>query len=402
MNIVIFSRFYPPSTAISARRWGNLVAEMQKNDITCTVIASGSGKFESKTLDTGELVVLLPLLYSLPATTPNSEIGHTAKFNLKALVPKLSFALADSSLKSWIKVCWIYRKEIASRVKKADFVISTYGPSGPFLVGCWFAKRYRKLWVADLRDCFESRDVESSMFPKALSRLLETIVLRQASHRITIGSLLSEYLAGRYQMSFFPVYNGWNEEDKLDSEMTTLAVGRYFYYAGTIYEHRMQALELLICALQKHKDIRLKIRLLNKDSSAVRSLIQNCNGNGMVELLPAADSEVVRLETKGAIGMVVLEDIHASQPWVRGTVTGKLLGLLASGKRGIAIASRGGEIERLVQQASGWEFGSDESSCCSAVARILGHDSKPVECSLDCYSVATQADQLLTHLCDQA
>lgn len=398
IKLTIISNWYPPDRRVPARRWGNLVSSLCDKGVDCTVISAGDSNYDEYIGDYGERVIRLPIANR---TIQNSQGKNKNNFpfkrSLKAMfsliIPPL---LLDFSVKRWILQPSL-RAMLTKIAHGSDCIVSSYGPLGPFLLGWWLARKTRKPWVADIRDSFESRDGKTSKSAKSLSRGIEAKLLRKATLRITIGKTLANHLMTTYGINFAAIYNGWTDADIISRRNKNKFVEPYLYYAGSIYGHRISALAIVLEAIRENKKIKLKIRLLNDHTDDALTKLINCELNHeIIELLPSVDPKTVNEELANSVGALVLEAIDDNDVLRKGTVTGKLIGLLASGMPGIAISSKTGEISDLVNKVPGWYGVDDVEGCREALVKLLNHCPEDLNIqSLMEYNMSKQAELFL-------
>lgn len=398
IKLTIISNQYPPDIRVSARRWGNLVSSLCHMGADCTVIAAGDGKFDEYIGNHGERVIRLPISNR---STQNPRMRNNKNFPLKRslktifslIIPPL---LLDLSIKKWILQPRL-RAMLTIIAYESDCIISSYGPLGPFLLGWRLARKTQKPWIADIRDSFESRDGKTSRPAKSLSRNLEARLLRKAMLRVTVGKTLADHLTATYGIKFTAIYNGWTDADIISGRNKNKFVEPYLYYAGSLYEHQMPALAIVLKSIQKNSKIKLTIRLLNDQTNgALTKLINSGSNHEIIELLPPVDPKTVNEELANSVGALVLEAIDDNDILRKGTITGKLIGLLASGIPGIAVSSKTGEIRELVNKVPGWYGVDDVEGCREALGKLMNHCSEDLNLqALMEYKMSKQADLFL-------
>lgn len=377
IRLAIILNWYPPDRRVPARRWGHLVSNLCSMGVDCTVISAGDGKPNDYMGMHGERIIRLPISNhamqtSLEGKAKKYSTRRILKMMLSLVVPPL---LWNSFNKRWL-VQFGSSKVLTKIARESDCIISSYGPLGPFILGWWLARKASKPWIADIRDSFASRDGKTSWLSKSLSRILEGRLLRKAEQRITIGKTLADYLSTTYGVKFEAVYNGWTDTDIVTVRNRNKRKEAYLYYAGSIYEHQIPALAIVFKVIQGTPNVKLKIRLLNDHTrGALTRLINSITVPGKIELLPAVDPKTVNEELADSIGALVVEAINNNDDVRKGTVTGKLISLLASGKPGIAVSSKIGEIRDLVSKVPGWHGVDKVEECQEALDKLLNHHS---------------------------
>jgi len=397
MRLLIVVPSYPPAISVAARRWSNLLPGLQKEGFDCTVVCAGDGKYKEYTGSSGERVIRVAIA-NIDKSSGVIFKAATQKRKIKRLLHRVIYAiwppiLRGSSARIWLKQLQSL-PELLDIAQSSDYIISSYGPLGPFILGWWLAKKTNKPWIADIRDSFESRDGVVSPFSRKISRFIERFILRQASLRLTVGMNLAKYLSCSYQSEFHAIYNGWSDADRIKRLVQQPYIRPYLYFAGSIYTNRtLPALTLLLRAMKHHQEIKLKVRLLNDYTNGEFSQIINREGREIqIEILPPVSSEIVNHELAQSIGALVLEDISGTSALNNGTVTGKLIGLLASGVPGIAVCSEKSEIRYLVDKVNGWHAADTIQQCQTALEALkLQNSSSPNIEPLDEYSIVNQS-----------
>lgn len=398
LKVTIITNCYPPDMLVSARRWGNLVSNLCNIGVECTVIAAGDGNYDEYKSSSGERVIRLPISnrsssYIKGQKKKDLTIRSVMKGVLFFVIPPilLNFSarrwLVQPGLKTWLI-------DIAH---DSDCMISTYGPLGPFLLGWKLANKTGKPWIADIRDSFESRDARASWFARSWSRWLEGKILREATLRITIGKYLADFLSNTYKIDFSAIYNGWTDADIIEKADKKKSQEPYLYYAGSIYEHRIPAVSVVFEAIQNNPKIRLRMRLLNDHTNgSFNQLVSGISKPEKIELLPPVDQEIVNEELANSVGALVVEAIDDNDAMRNGTVTGKLLGLLASGMPGIAVSSKNGEIRHLVEKVPRWYGVDNPKQCIVALDNLIkGQTIQSGPQNLIDYHMTKQTERLL-------
>lgn len=280
-----------------------------------------------------------------------------------------------------------------------DAVIASYGPISTILLGAELSRQYKKPYIVDIRDSFKAME-KKSFFPSSwFSRRLEKRLLATSSERTTVGVNLGKFLKDQYNLNFQPIYNGWSDRDMLvHSGEDRQRVGRkekpYLYYAGTLYPHRLKALSLVLKAL-RHVDLRLRLRIVNYHiASILQRFVEAHDVCDQVDLWSPVSTEIVSNEMALSEGLLVLENVLPTSLH-DGNVTGKLLGVLASGVPGVAVCSPTSEIQRIVEDVEGWSAVSTEMACLDAIrALIRGPRSVVSRKGIGAYHVTAQAKNL--------
>lgn len=376
MKLLIIVNWYPPDQRVPARRWGGLVSELQKIGVDCTVVSAGDGEFWTALGDAGERIIRLPISNR---SSDSSERTPFMKGQLRSIVKNsvryfVPLFLRGRDIKIWRDTLSAY-PEVTQAAQECDVVVASYGPIAPLLLGRYIASNYNKPSIIDIRDSFQAKEGVAFFLSRKVSRFIERRLLSQANARITIGKKLASYMANQYGLAFHAIYNGWSDEDEQmqlqdNCEASDEDESPYLYYAGTIYQHRLDALVLVLKAL-RNEELRLRIRVLSDNTKqGLQAVVEEHGMVDRVELLPPVSSTVVTEEMSRSCGLLVFENLNSSELH-DGTVTGKLFGLLASGIPGIAVCSPSSEIQEIVAGVEGWSAVSTEADCRHAISALL-------------------------------
>lgn len=360
MKVLLLANEYRPGK-VAFRRVGAIVRYLSESGDEVTV---ASTKLRSASGWWGERVIPLGRALELTSTPIASS-----------RLPPLGMGMFDRSTLSWLGHS-ITSPALRDAARTADVVISTYGPAGPTWAAYALSLFFRRPLALDIRDVPESRTSDGRL-QRALVRLLEGIVIGRAALVSTVGDVLSAYLSKRHGVKVVSIFNGWVDTDRVQANPQTR--GNYLYYAGSVYGHQLAAFEVVCSALASVEGLTLKVRLLQGDADALNGIAGTAGVGGRVEILPPVDSQIVQEEVAGARMVLVLEALQYRAAWQAGTVTGKLIGLIAGGKQGIAVCRRDSELSSIASRFPWWGVAADRNS----LAALLNATDPEVEPELD-------------------
>lgn len=399
MKLLLIVEWYPPDQRVAARRWGGLVPELQKIGVDCTVVSAGDGAFWAGVGEAGERIIRLPISNRAPK---RRNKGESLRDLLRTIIKSagrffVPLFLRSRNIKIW-RDALTSHPEVTQAAEECDIVVASYGPMAPLLCGDYIASNYNKPLVIDIRDSFQAKEGAAFFLSRRVSRFMERKVLAKSCARITIGEKLAHYMAKQYGLSFHAIYNGWSDEDlvlglEYKREGADKGESPYLYYAGTIYQHRLDALVLVLKALRQN-ELRLRLRVLSDNTA--QGLLTVVKEHGMVDrvdLLPPVSSTEVAEEMLRSHGVLVVENLAPSELH-DGTVTGKLFGLLASGVPGIAVCSPTSEIREIIDVVEGWYGVSTKEECRNAIRALQTNEKRGVRKAegIADYCVSMQAE----------
>ena len=345
VRVLLLSHDYQNPERVSFRRVGALVRHLSRLGDHVTVASAITGPAKG---EWGEEILCLKTRSKTDG--PVKSISDNGG-------PKQG--MFDRSTPFWIAK-FLGFAPLRKAALDADVVMATYGPAGPAWAAYFLSIVTGRPLVLDFRDVPESR-TRKNWLSLGVDRLLESIIIRRAAIVFTVGDVLSEYLDDRHPgQKFYAMYNGWSDGD-IEYRDFGGEAENYLYYAGTVYEHRLQAFSVL-CGALASVDVRCKVRLIGNNTSELRDIARSCGVENKVEILGRADAATVMVEQSKAKAVLVLESLGVLSGWEAGTVTGKLIGLIASRRPGLAICGENSEISRIVRQFPWWRAASDSQT----------------------------------------
>ena len=360
MLVTLFATHYENKLMIASRRWRSLVFALRKEGVAICVVTPG-GEDVEYTGDCGETV----LVFKSKRVKKSTDIGLKKTADKRVL--HTPFPYLDVSVVNWY--CAVRNSRVAFHCSRSDILISTYGPAGAMLAGLWLSRKFKRPWVLDLRDSFQLPALFTFKPLLKLNSRIEKLIVGQAVLLVTIGQVLADYLSDKYQNKFEYVYNGWLDTDALKIKQEPI-LKPYFLYAGSIYEHQLDALKLFLDVLLVEDNITLRIRLIRDYSGRLDAWLLENGFDSLVEVFPPVSNNELENEMSLSAGVLILEELEPND-WQKGTVTGKLFPLLVSGVSGIVISHPEVEVSQLASKANGWFCGHDKKSTKQAVLSVL-------------------------------
>ncbi|MDJ0836407.1 MAG: glycosyltransferase [Acidobacteriota bacterium] len=332
-NLLIFAYYFPPLETIAAHRFGKMCRHMPKFGRRPVVICpDGAGGLDHGlepdqvirvgTWETGlDRAAAVETTRGMnPLVAPLYKLGKRLRFNLRAY---------DRSVASWGRAVQKAWPKISGKLPTVDCVLSTYGPSA----GNWLARRYAKAmgvpWVIDYRDACSLYPLDRGPLVRFTDRCIERHVISRAAGFVTVSPTLKEIIGNHFGMKGAVVYNGWDPSDHVDAGGEE--PGDYLFYGGRMYPHQMPAFSKLLQALAAEPHQRLLFLSLGPPELEAR-LRREADALGLGNRLdlrePVPHAEAAALAAKARLTLVV-EDLDTSGKWSRGTLTGKLMQLIA-------------------------------------------------------------------------
>lgn len=372
-DVLIVSYSFPPLNNISARRFGEMAPYMEEFGWRTWVITTNSSGPLSVRLNQSQIFRIGKNLQEATYLDHKKILAQMSR-RLRILRGFLRrhnvwFYSVDSTLKWYKQVVSEYAK-IRKVLPKVDVVVGSYGPPAVLWLARYFSRRYRVPWIADFRDLGALRPDARNTLAKSLDCAIERLLLKSAKMITAVSPTLSRIFAEVYRKPTSVIYNGWDcvhrtGDRQIPITERTSFKQPYLYYAGRFYEHRMKGFFVLFEVMARKPDLKLLIRSLGplELEEQVRAKVAALGIRDRVDILPPCDAEQMHFEEERALANLIVEDIDEDDIFSRGTLTGKLLQLVASSPPVLAIARRDSDIRDVLKI-------TEKGQLCSSSAEV--------------------------------
>ena len=354
-NVLVVSHSFPPLENIAAKRFGFMAKyfpERSWNPWVLTTRSSGSLPVnlpEERIFRLGEHPQKSRSIVKRRGGDHSSVVGRIRR----SLGRAFSFRVIPTAghLHRWHKLAVAERRSILQRTGRIDLIIGSSPPS----MSLWIARRYAAdlgvPWIADFRDLGALKADYGNKLSIGVDKCAESYLLRSASAITVVTPHWVEVMRASYRKTTRVVYNGWDLSDyptpaNVDAAGDPGIAGKYVYYAGRLYQHRMNSMCLLLEALRSFPDVRLVNRSLGP-AQLIEKLLDEAVAMGLggqVEILPDVEYSVVLRESRGALANAVFEDMDINNWYSKGTISGKIFESMCASPPVLAIARRDSEI----------------------------------------------------------
>lgn len=358
-NVLIISRWFPPLNMIASKRFGCMCGYFEDYGYIPYVLTS-----------VGQRVKISGFSMDLPSPINEGRIlrigqmdrayiPHSFKYTIIGdLLERAGLFLNTLSASSLGRYEMIREKLECSKLKNIDIIIATYPEMDSIYVAKFLSKKLGCPYIVDFRDLVEFADgIPTNLHHNIrLDVLIEKICLRDASALVPVTQGYKKILRKRYpHKKIRVVYNGW-ESSKTEKVLdeTSRIVSKYMYYAGTLYEHRLESLTLLLRCIKeiiKQEDISIVIRSAGpyEYDKKMKKIIAEYGMGGYVKILPPTSSDIVKKEQESAYFNVVLSTIHEEDSELMATIPGKVYELLPIERPVLAIVPENSDVDRLLR-----------------------------------------------------
>lgn len=357
-KVLIVSYYFPPINMVAARRYGTMCKYFEEYGYEPYVITTRQDR--NVGWDVG-MDLELPLdrkkIIKIGSSKGNCEIDSIFMSTLMDIMDSCkvaSRALTRDSIGWYGKV---KRSNVLEKIKDIDLVIGTYPPMGNLFVAKYLARKLGCPYIVDIRDLISdyTETVGGYRNCKWLDYVIEQCILRSAGGIVTVTPGFRDMLRKRYPGKRFQVvFNGWDAE-RLPEEKQGVE-DKFLYYAGSLYQHRLESFELLVKCLkkinragvEKYTFIVRSIGPKELDGMA-KAIVQREEMQEYVRILPSVASSTVQKEQKDAYINVVLSTVHREDIALMTTVPGKLYELLQEDTPILAVVPKQSDVEKILR-----------------------------------------------------
>lgn len=358
-KVLIVSSHFPPLNSMAAKRYGLMSKYMEANGYLPYILTQRArgGAYLNYKLD---LECPIPedriiRIGSLGITYPIEDPVILELLEEYKRQKIFSRVVEEQCLGWFYKV----KKELDIEIlKDMDIVIGTFPDVGNLFVAGYVAEKLEIPYVAEIRDLIsdyrEGISRDDILENRELS--LERSVLEGAAGIVTVTNGFKKILHERYpEKEIVTVYNGWEKSKEIIHEKNIGIDEEYLYYAGSLYEHRLKSLMLLIDAIHDNSiRIKLKIRSVGPENLEVKlkEYIKNLRMEGQVEVLPPVPENVVKVEQSNAKINLVISSTDSSDKALMTTIPGKVYELINLTPPVLAVTHYSSEISEILARTN--------------------------------------------------
>lgn len=348
-NVLIVSFFFPPYNSIASKRYGTMAKYMESYGFRPYILTIGAERNGKIPIDKRQIIRIAWLEKISSSLT---LAGLLDKF-------KIYLRTVDFSV-GWYNDIKKHTADIIQQFPEIDIVIGTYGPMANVLVARYLARKYNVPWILEIRDLISLYldDVpEGYRHPIWIDSFIEKYISNSAAGLIPVTkgykNILNHYYFNSKKTCV--IYNGWENNTYNFENQSSINTEKYIYYAGRLYEHRLNSLYLLIKAVnslrQKGYKIKVKMRITIQQES-IKDFIHNLSNEekDSVELLPSCQDEQTIQEKQNAHINVVFSDLNDDKDYLLATIPGKLMELLCFKPPILVIASPHCEMKAILDE----------------------------------------------------
>lgn len=267
------------------------------------------------------------------------------------LRPEVSFFINEP----WGWYPYALRKGLEVNKSKVDIIFSTFGPRVSHLVASRLRQRTGIPWVAEFRDLWSLNPYFNKSRPfQFLEEQFEKMIMKNNSLLATVSEPLAKELEAFHSRKTIVIPNGFDEEDY--TENVPLTPEFTITYTGNIYpgKHDPTPLFQAIAELRQEGRISpddLEVRFFG--SNVAETLSPSIKKYRLQELVRIYGfvpfKESIKKQKESTVQLL----LGWNDPRGKGTYTAKIFEYLGAARPVLAIAFKGGEIDRLLARTGG-------------------------------------------------
>lgn len=367
-KVLIISEHFPPLNSMASKRYGIMGKYLEEYQYRPYVITAKpkKGCFFSAKLDL-DVPFDEKSILRIGETSSNYPIHNLAVMLVLDFFEKRNWEsrVINMSYGWYEKV----RQEVdLQQYKDVDVVIGTYPSSCNVFIAKYIAKKLGKPLVIEIRDMISDyRESENGRKRTLLTdRFLERIIMGNAAGIVAVTKGFERILRKRYpHIRTITVYNGWENKGECNCSNRSETKKKYLYYAGSLYEHRLESLMLLFHAMSgmdSKEVVEVRIRSVGPENLdfKLKRRISELGLEHIVKVLKAEKEEVIREEQEGAFINLVLSSAHREDRALMSTVPGKVFELLHQKPPILAIVPSESEIGEILRRTNKGAAAIDE------------------------------------------
>lgn len=357
-NVLIISRWFPPLNMIASKRFGTMCKYFEEYGYKPFVLTAVAQRVP---------VSGFSMDFEIPVN--ESQIIRIGQMGTNYLPQSLFFNM----LVELQKKCGVYLNSICAAslgryekvrsnidldiFKHIDIIVATYPEMDSVFLAKYISSKLRIPYIVDYRDLIDFADdlPTSVTHVIPLDVVIEQIITKDAAALVPVTNGYKRILSKRYHHRIIrTIFNGWDFDNHNNSlNRNHITEKKYLYYAGTLYEHRIESLMTLVESLKvinKYESCRLIVRSAGpeKHEKLLKKAIKERGVEEYVKLLPAVQEAIVREEQESAYINIVLSTVHEDDTELMATIPGKVYELLTVNVPILAVVPKQSDVDRLL------------------------------------------------------
>lgn len=314
MKILLITYNFPPSKAISSKRWHHFYNLFKKDEEMDLHILTAN--WEGEKIDDEKVTYLgRPLKFNPPKSFQQSTFISQLKH------PSLFVRSIDISFFSpWIKDCknWIDNNE-----GNYNLIISSFGPMASLIIGNYAKKKHKVPLILDLRDLISIQGQKLKLpVLHFLDKQIDRYLTQHVDEFLTVSPLCKQKAEDFYKKKVALIFNGFPNKSVFNKTNLTLRKKEInIIYMGTLGINRnpSKILGILDEYIQLNPEIVIKVNFASQDNPF--ALLSANNNNIFVNWLGYLNQKDLNDEIQKNDVFLLLEDLT---PKGNENLTGKI------------------------------------------------------------------------------
>lgn len=366
-KVLIISYFFPPVNMMASKRYGTMCKYFEDHGYKPYVITTRCSGINWLNVKTDlECPIEKDHVIAFGRADNNRIAVNTCGAYILQMLQNQGY---ESRTLNYDTFGWFERvkKNInLAKFRDVKLIVGTFPPMENLFVACYLARKLNVPFIAEIRDLISDyTETENGYRPtKKLDNIVEKYILSRASGIVAVTPGFRNILREKFPSKKFKViFNGWDKEVGDKNSLQTVGqweadegTGRYLYYAGSLYLHRLESFRLLVRCIKKvnevEKDkIRFVVRSIGPKELDVKanSIVEQEGMREYVIILEAASEGIVRAEQERAYINVVLSSIHVNDRALMTTVPGKVYELMNERAPVLAIVPKDSDVGKVLK-----------------------------------------------------
>ncbi len=355
-KILIVSYYFPPLNAMASKRYGYMCKYFRENGYEPVILTTHvrSGAYLDAKMD-------------LPVPIEDENIIRIGMMEIRYPIESYLLTLildwmGDKGKKSRIleavSLGWFYKVKNSleyEKLRDIDAVIGSFPAIGNILVAKYVSQKLKVPFITEVRDLISDYEegFNRSEMDRKIERILERIIISGTAGIIPVTLGFERILKKRYpEKRIMTIYNGWEmPEQKMECKNT----GEYLYYAGSLYEHRVESIKILIDAIKKTNiNTTVLIRSLGPQrlTEKIKTYVKELGMESQILIKEATTEDVVKKEQLNAKINLLFSSVHKDDLALMTTLPGKLFELINIDKPVLAIVDSSAEIGEILTKTN--------------------------------------------------
>lgn len=353
-KVLVVSYYFPPLNSIAAKRYGTMCKYFNEHGYEAYVLTTGISK--SSYLGAKhdlEVPMAAENILRINQNPLHAGIKLKSIFWLDALLKKCKIESRAILAGDFLWYENVRKKIKLEGLKDIDIIIGTYGPIGNIYVAKYLSEKLGCPYIIDIRDLISEWREATKGYKRCfrIDNMVEKILLSSASGITVVTSGFKKIFEKKYpQIKIATIFNGW---DNMAFEKTGDTQEKYLYYAGSLYEHRLESFFLLLRALKKvneKEEIKFIVRSIGPGEldSKAKKMVAEMRMKERVEIRSSATEDIIREEQGRAYINVILSSTHEKNFEQMITVPGKTFELMNEEAPILGVSSKHSEVAALI------------------------------------------------------